>query len=177
MKAGYSREDFNDGTSDIFQVLDDLNIRFEIQEHKAIFSEEDSKDVEIRLKGTDVKNLFVRDKDGNYGLVSMDLHKRADLKKIARTFGFGRLSFCNPDELMQHLNITPGSVSPLCIMFDTEGQVKLMFDENFEGKNVIIHPLRNTASISLSFEDLKRFAEYFKHDWIMADVYKTELPD
>ena len=54
MKAGYSREDFNDGTSDIFQVLDDLNIRFEIQEHKAIFSEEDSKDVEIRLKGTDV---------------------------------------------------------------------------------------------------------------------------
>ena len=30
---------------DIFQVLKDLNIPFELQEHKAIFSEEDSKDV------------------------------------------------------------------------------------------------------------------------------------
>ena len=95
----------------------------------------------------------------------MDLHKRADLKKIAEQFGFGRLSFCNPDELMHYLNITPGSVTPLCIMFDTEKKVKVLFDKNFEGKKVIIHPLRNTASISLTFEDLKRFTEHFGHTW------------
>ena len=47
-------------TVDIFQVLKDLNIPFELQEHKAIFSEEDSKDVVITLEGTDVKNLFVK---------------------------------------------------------------------------------------------------------------------
>ena len=161
-------------TVDIFQVLRDLNIPYELQEHKAIFSEEDSKDVIITLEGTDVKNLFVKDKNKNYGLVSMDLHKRADLKKIAEQFGFGRLSFCNPDELMQYLNITPGSVTPLCIMFDTEKKVKVLFDENFEGKKVIIHPLRNTASISLTFEDLKRFTEHFGHTWQLGDVYKEE---
>ena len=148
-------------TVDIFQVLKDLNIPYEKQEHKAIFSEEDSKDVVITLEGTDVKNLFVKDKNKNYGLVSMDLHKRADLKKIAEQFGFGRLSFCNPDELMQYLNITPGSVTPLCIMFDTK-------------KKVIIHPLRNTASISISFEDLKRFTEHFGHTWQLGDIYKNE---
>lgn len=47
-------------TVDIFQVLKDLDIPYEKQEHKAIFSEEDSKDVVITLKGTDVKNLFVK---------------------------------------------------------------------------------------------------------------------
>ena len=88
----------------IFQILTDLNIPYELQEHKAIFSEEDSKDVVIALEGTDVKNLFEKDKNNNYGLVSMDLHKRADLKKIAAAFGYGRLSFCNPDELMKYLN-------------------------------------------------------------------------
>ena len=88
----------------IFQILTDLNIPYELQEHKAIFSEEDSKDVVITLEGTDVKNLFVKDKNNNYGLVSLDLHKRADLKKIAAAFGYGRLSFCNPDELMKYLN-------------------------------------------------------------------------
>ena len=54
----------------------------------------------------------------------------------------------NGTELMQYLNITPGSVTPLCIMFDTEKKVKVLYDQNFEGKKVIIHPLRNTASIS-----------------------------
>lgn len=51
---------------DIFHVLKDLDIPYEKQEHKAIFSEEDSKDVVITLKGTDVKNLFVKDKNKNY---------------------------------------------------------------------------------------------------------------
>ncbi len=94
----------------IFQTLDSLNISYEIQEHKAIFSEEDTKDVVITLEGIDVKNLFVKDKNHNYGLVSMNLHRRADLKKIAAQFGFGRLSFCNPDELMQYLNIKHKSI-------------------------------------------------------------------
>ena len=158
----------------IFQILNDLNIPYELQEHKAIFSEEDSKDVVITLEGTDVKNLFVKDKNNNYGLVSLDLHKRADLKKIAEAFGYGRLSFCNPDELMKYLNITPGSVTPLCIMFDTLRSVKVLFDENFEGKKVIIHPLRNTASVSITFDDLKRFVEYYGHTYQLADVYKEE---
>lgn len=160
--------------TDIFKVLNDLNIPFEKQEHKAIFSDEDSKDVVITLPGVDVKNLFVKDKNGNYGLVSMALHKRADLKKIAAKFGFGRLSFCNPDELMKYLNITPGSVTPLCIMFDTEKKVKILYDENFAGNRVIVHPLRNTASVSISFDDLCRFTEHFSHSFELADVYKEE---
>ena len=158
-------------TEPIFQTLADLNIPYEIQEHKAIFSEEDAKDVVITLEGIDVKNLFVKDKNGNYGLVSMNLHRRADLKKIAALFGFGRLSFCNADELMQYLNITPGSVSPLCVMFDTTKTVKVLYDSHFEGRNVIIHPLRNTASISIKFDDLKRFTEHFGHNWQLGDFY------
>lgn len=158
----------------IFDILGELEISFEKQEHRAIFSEKDCEGVEILLEGIDVKNLFVKDKKGNYGLVSMDLHKRADLKKIEKIFGFGRLSFCNEEELKVFLNITPGSVTPLCIMADTQKKVKVLFDENFEGKKVIVHPLRNTASISIDFEDLKKFTKHFEHDFTVADVYKDE---
>lgn len=63
----------------ILQTLEDLNIHYEIQEHKPIFSEKDSEDVVITLPGIDVKNLFLKDKHNNYGLVSMNLHKRAFL--------------------------------------------------------------------------------------------------
>lgn len=68
----------------------------------------------------------------------------------------------------------PGSVTPLCIMFDTQRSVKVLFDENFEGKKVIIHPLRDTASISITFDDLKRFVEHYGHTYQLADVYKEE---
>ncbi|MGN0729058.1 prolyl-tRNA synthetase associated domain-containing protein [Treponema sp.] len=159
---------------EILQVLNELNIPFEIQEHKAIFSEKDCNDVVVSLEGIEVKNLFLKDKNQNYALVSMALHKKADLKKIAAAFGYGRLSFCNSDELMKYLNITPGSVTPLCIMFDRERAVNVLFDENFEGKKVIVHPLRNTASVSISFDDLKRFTEHFSHKYLVADVYKDE---
>ena len=101
----------------ILKVLKDLHISYEIQEHIPLFSEKDAQNVEITLQGIDVKNLFVKDKKGHYGLVSMDLHKRADLTKIAEALGFGRLSFCTPEELMTYLHITPGSVTPLALMF------------------------------------------------------------
>ena len=65
-------------------------------------------------------------------------------------------------------------MTPLCIMFDTRCSVKVLFDENFEGKKVIIHPLRNTASVSITFDDLKRFVEHYNHEYKLADVYHVE---
>ena len=69
--------------TDILEILNSLNIEFQLQEHKAIFSEKDSREVEILLPGIEVKNLFVKDKKSNYALVTLALHDRADLKKIA----------------------------------------------------------------------------------------------
>ena len=66
------------------------------------------------------------------------------------------------------------SSAGLRILLATEKKVKVLYDKNFEGKKVIIHPLRNTASISISFEDLMRFTEHFGHTWQLGDVYKNE---
>ena len=159
---------------DIFKILGALEIPFEKQEHPPIFSEKDAEKIQICLDGIDVKNLFLKDKNSNYALVSMDLHQKADLKKIAAHLGFSRLSFCSADELLDILNITPGSVSPLCIMADKKNCVRVLFDKNFCGKKVIIHPLRNTASISLSFDDLLRFVKYFNHKYQLGEFYKDE---
>lgn len=162
---------------DIFHILNSLEIPYQIQEHRAIFSEKDGADVEITLPGVMVKNLFVRDKGGRYALISMELHRRADLRKIAERLGMGRLSFCNSEELAEILHISPGSVSPLCIMSDTERRVNVLFDQSFERKNVIVHPLRNTASVSLSFDNLKKFVRLFGHEFQTGDVCCEESDD
>ncbi|MCR4790494.1 MAG: class I SAM-dependent methyltransferase [Treponemataceae bacterium] len=172
---------------DIFEILIDIGIYYELQLHKPIFSEEDSKDIDIQLIGNEVKNLFVKDKHGTYILVSMPLHKRADLKQIAEIFSTTRLSFCNPEELGQYLHIQPGSVTPLCIMYDKLNKVKFLIDQDLqkpcqkeiEAKNfgnalscgnILIHPLRNDASISISFDDLIKFTEHFGHDYKIVQL-------
>lgn len=147
----------------IFEILSSLEIPWKIQEHKAIFSVDEGRDVKINLDEIEVKNLFLKDKKGNYILLSLDIEKRADLKSVAQFTGGGRLSFCNADELMKYLAITPGSVSPLCIMADTEHKVRFLLDSECKGKNILCHPLRNTATIQISCDDLVRFAENFEH--------------
>lgn len=147
----------------IFEILSSLGIPWKIQEHKPIFSVEEGRDVELHLDGVDVKNLFLKDKKGKFILLTLNIEKRADLKSVAEFTGSGRLSFCNADELMHFLSITPGSVSPLCIMNDVENKVRFLLDAECKGKNVLCHPLRNTATIQILCSDLVKFAENFGH--------------
>ena len=176
---------------DIFETLIEIGIHYELQLHPAIFNEADAIAVEsnpetrITLPGQMVKNLFLREQNSHNWqnsnatmiLVSLPLNKRCDLKQIAKIFGTKRLTFCNPDELAEFLNITPGSVSPLCIMNDKLHKVLFLIDEDLRGKsenncgsgltcgNILIHPLRNDATISIAFDDLIRFTQYFDHDY------------
>lgn len=147
----------------IFEILSSLNINWKIQEHKAIFTVEDGKDLKLNLEGIEVKNLFLKDKKGNFVLLTLDIKKHADLKSVAKFLSCSRLSFCNADELMNFLSITPGSVSPLCIMNDSQNKVKFLLDSECKNNKVLCHPLRNTATIQISCNDLVRFAKHFAH--------------
>ena len=68
----------------VYQKLDDMKIKYDVINHKAIFSESDT-DEDLFDKDILIgKNLFLRnDKKSKYYLVCLPLNKRADLKKIA----------------------------------------------------------------------------------------------
>lgn len=153
----------------IFEILSSLNISWKIQEHKPIFSVEEGRDVKINLDGINVKNLFLKDKKGTLILLTLNINKRADLHAVSNFVGCSRLSFCNADELLKYLAITPGSVSPLCIMSDTENKVQFLLDSECKGKNILCHPLRNTATIQISCDNLLKFAKRFDHDVTFFD--------
>lgn len=150
---------------DIFQILQDLSISYEIQEHQPIFCEEDAAKVQINLQGTKVKNLFVKDKHNKMALVSLPLHKKADLKQIGQILDSKRLSFCNPAELEDYLHITPGSVTPFCIMYDRLARIEFILDEELCNDKILIHPMRNTATVSIMFSDLLKFVENYNHSY------------
>jgi Ala-tRNA(Pro) deacylase len=62
------------------------------------------------------------------------------------------------------LGVSPGAVTPLAVINDTDGAVCVVLDERLTGEETVnVHPLRNTATLGLSGADLVRFLGKIGH--------------
>ncbi|MGE5041715.1 MAG: prolyl-tRNA synthetase associated domain-containing protein [Candidatus Levyibacteriota bacterium] len=147
---------------DIYEILRSLNISYEKHDHPAVFTVEEAEKFDIRFKAGVTKNLFLRDKKKqHYFLVIMEGKKRLDLEKISGKLGAGRLSFASPVDLNTILQITPGSVSPFCLIHESSRKVQVVVEENLlRNDRVGFHPNENTATLLISSNDFKRFLEW-----------------
>ena len=81
--------------------------------------------------------------------------KRLVTKDVSKKLGTSRLSFANESYMEEYLDITPGSVSVLGLMNDTENHVQLVIDEDvLKGEYVGCHPCINTSSLRVRTADL-----------------------
>lgn len=140
----------------VFELLDQLGIKYEIVEHAAMFTAADNELHERDIKATIFKNLFLRNKDkSRYYLYSLPIMKRADLVALANFIGETRFSFGNENELWEKLHIRPGSVSPFNLIDSPESDVEVLIDrEIFKCDRFGIHPNDNTVTVILSPNDL-----------------------
>lgn len=154
---------------DILNILNDLNIKYELLSHQAVYTVEEAKQIENMIEGVGCKNLFLKDKHKNYYIFVLEENKRANLKELANYLKLSKLSFATPEELKVILNLEPGSVTPLSIINDKENLVTLILDQELNNNKILVHPNTNTKTVSLLFEDLIKFIEYTNHKYI---IYK-----
>jgi len=76
------------------------------------------------------------------------------LKGFRRQHGLRALSFASTEELFSIMELTPGAVTPLGILNDTESRVHFYLDEEFIGNKIGVHPNDNTATIWMQADDL-----------------------
>ena len=146
-------------------------IKFEKTEHRAVFSRNEVDAVELPYPDRDAKNLFVRDdKKRNYYLITVMGDKRVNLKEFRKAHGLRSLSFASADELMDILNLTPGSVTPLGLINDAEHKVKFYIDAAFKDGLMGIHPNDNTATVWINAEDLVRLISDLGNDVEYAEL-------
>jgi Ala-tRNA(Pro) deacylase len=147
---------------DIYQVLQDLEIEYEKHEHLPVFTCEEAEKHIPHLPGGKDKNLFLRNKKGNkHYLVSVESHKRVDLKNLAKILEENNLGFASPKRLKKHLNLTPGSVTPFGLINDKNKEVEVIIDEDLMAHDRIqFHPNTNTATIIVKSKDFKKFLEW-----------------
>lgn len=150
---------------ELLMRLDALGIETKTVDHPAVFTVAESETVEIPLPGAHTKNLFLKSERGSLVLVVAKSTTRVDLKLLAKRLGSGRFSFGKPDLLMESLGVTPGSVTAFAIANDTEQRVKVIIDETLIADgSVNCHPLENTATTNIAYEDLLRFIRSTGHE-------------
>lgn len=146
----------------VYNYLDSLSIRYEVTRHEAVFNMDELANVQLPYPEAIAKNLFVcDDKKQNFYLITVKGDKRVDLKQFRSKYGTRRLSLARAEELSDIIGITPGAVSPFCLLNDKEHKVHFMLDDSFLMPPAVIgvHPNDNTATVWLNVEDLLHIIE------------------
>ena len=88
-------------------------------------------------------------------LLLMPGDKPFKTKILSKQIGTARLSFASPEQMLDCLDITPGSVSVLGLMNDKAGKVRLLIDRDLlKDERFGCHPCINTSTLAFSTRDL-----------------------
>lgn len=157
-----------------YDLLDQLQIPYERLDHDPTATIEACQEID-RLLGIEIcKNLFLCNaQKTRFYLLMMPGRKKFRTAVLSKQIGSARLSFAGPEFMEKYLDITPGSVSVLGLMNDTDCQVQLLIDEDVIKDHAFIgcHPCINTSSLKLKTQDiLDKFLPWVKHPYTLVHL-------
>ena len=102
------------------------------------------------------KNLFLCNRQKTcFYLLTMPAHKNFRTKELSGQLGVARLSFGDEALLAEMMDLTPGSVTVMGLMNDTEHKVRLLVDSDLQKPEYFAcHPMINTSSVRFKTSDL-----------------------
>ena len=161
-----------------YDFLDSLGIAYERIDHEAAFTMEVCEEIDKVLGGKTCKNLFLCNRQKtNFYLLLMPGDKPFKTKDLSQQIGSSRLSFAGEDDMLEILNLTPGSVTILGLMYDKEHKVKLLVDEEvLEDEYFGCHPCINTSSIKMkTAEVFEKILPALKQDYIKVSLPRYDF--
>ena len=152
--------------SDLFAFLDRLAFAHTTVNHPPLFTVEESQSLRGKIPGGHTKNLFLRDKKGNFFLVVALEDATIDLKGLHRVLGAsGRFSFGSADAMRGMLGVEPGSVTPFAAINDIKQEVTVVLDAAMMKRDRLnFHPLINTMTTGIARDDLLIFLRATGHE-------------
>ena len=159
-------------------LFEALGIEVETIEHPPVHTVEEALPYWAGLEATHTKNLFLKGQKGDLWLLCAESSRRIDLKSAAQQVGAKRFSFANDELLFEKLGVRQGAVSPLALINDTTGEVKLIFDSGLaEATRLAFHPLVNTATLAIGIKDALAFLTAIDHPPAIIPVGMPSMPE
>jgi Ala-tRNA(Pro) deacylase len=149
----------------LLPVFAQLELDYQIVEHPAVYTIDEALALVPPLDGVKTKNVYIRDAKGTrHFLVVVPHDKRLDLAALASLLRSSKLSMGSAERLLSRLGVTPGAVSVFSLINDVAGMVELIIDDKiWRAERVQGHPLRNTATVSISHASLDTFLAHIRH--------------
>ena len=140
----------------VYDLLDQLEIPYQRTDHAEADTMEACEEIDRILDTIICKNLFLCNRqETKFYLLMMPGNKPFKTKDLSAQIHSARLSFAKPEYMEKYLDITPGSVSVLGLMNDSEKKVQLLIDEDVMKEPYFgCHPCINTSSLKFTTEDL-----------------------
>lgn len=135
----------------VYDFLDRLGVAYERVDHPALMTMEACESVDKMLNTRICKNLFLCNAQRTqFYLLLMPGDKKFKTAVLSKQIGSARLSFAEPEFMLDMLDITPGSVSVLGLMNDKDKRVRLLIDEDVLKEPVFAcHPASTPAACAL----------------------------
>lgn len=156
-----------------YDLLDTLGVEYIRVDHEHADTIEACREIEKLLACEICKNLFLTNRQMTEAwLLLMPGKKPFKTKLLSKQIGSARLSFANADQMLHHLDITPGSVSVLGLMNDKEQRVRLLIDRELLQQEFIgMHPCINTSSLRIKTADLmEKLLPAMDHEPTIVDL-------
>lgn len=152
--------DCTDGRSErelrSYAFLNSLEVPYYRLDHDHADTIEACQDVETILGVHICKNLFLCNRQAtDFYLLMMPGDKPFKTKDLSKILGTSRLSFASAENMLQHLDLLPGSVTVLGLINDTEKKVQLVIDSRvLQDEYIGCHPCTSTSSLKVKTDDL-----------------------
>lgn len=150
-----------------------LGIEAETRHHPAVFTVAESQELRGTLPGGHTKNLFLRPAkgEGPFCLATLKEDRKVSVNALARAAGWPKVTMGSAEELMGHLGVIAGAVTPMGLVNAPPGRVLFVMDAVLMGFDRIwVHPLSNAASTGLAPADLLRFLRHLGHDPVVLEM-------
>ena len=139
-----------------YDFLDSLGIEYERVDHEAAFTMEACEEIDSVLGIKMCKNLFLCNRQQTkFYLLMMPGDLAFKTKDLSAQIGSARLSFAPHDKMKEYLDITPGAMSVMGLINDTEQKVQLLIEESIlQDEYLGCHPCVNTSSLKIRMKDI-----------------------
>lgn len=157
----------------VYDLLDSLGIKYFRTDHGPADTMEACHEIDAVLETLVCKNLFLCNRQQTqFYLLMMPGDKPFKTKDLSKQINSARLSFASPEYMEEFLHISPGSVSIMGLMNDTENRVQLLVDKPvIESEDLGCHPCVNTSSLKMRTKDVfEKFLPAVHHEAIVVDL-------
>ena len=132
-----------------YAFLDKLGVVYRRADHEAAATMELCREIEKSLGCPICKNLLLTNRQ------QTDLGEKVfKTKYLSKALGCARLSFATDEQMLELVDITPGSLSVLGLMNDPDKKVRLVIDKPvLQQPEIGFHPCLNTSTLAVSMGD------------------------